>query len=130
MTVTSMSSMTSILVRPSGASETKARSGFVTSSSYMKWKQSRASSCRTWQTWHRDGGASAGKLVAKAGLGRYSGAIHGSRIKKVWRRTPSQITQDEHDEKELVRHKQVFTIYIILWGNAQLQIRRLTAFTS
>lgn len=121
MTVTSMSSMTSILVRPSGASETKVRIDFFAASPYMKWKQSRTTTCRPWQTWHRDDGASGGKLVAKAGLGRNAGAIHGSRIKKVWRRSPSQTTQDEHDEKELVRHKQVFAIYIMLWGNAQLQ---------
>lgn len=94
-----MSSMTSVFVRLAGPSQKHDFSSCIVPVPLSRWKQSR------WlpgDVGMMGGSKGSGRrLVAQAGLGRYSGAIHGSR-KKSWRRNPSQISQDEQNEKELV----------------------------
>jgi len=100
-----MSSITSVFVRPAGPSQRHDFSSCIVPVSLSRWKQSRLFPGDVGVM--GDSKSSGRRLVAQAGLGRYSGAIHGSRSKKSWRRNPSQISQDEENEKELVSDVQL-----------------------
>lgn len=90
-----MTAMTSMLV--SGTSQIKSPLGDPLPKFQKDWKQYRVhwAGCRV--------GNGENKLVAKAGLGRCSGAIHGSRLhQKARRRHPSEISQVEDKDREPV----------------------------
>jgi len=83
-----MSLMASVFVRPAGPFQ---RRDLIVPVSLSRRKQRREDvgitiDCR-----------GSGTLVAQAGLGRYSGAIHGNRSKKHSRWTPSETSQDDKD---------------------------------
>lgn len=100
-----MSSMTSVFVRPAGPCQRHDFSSCIVPVSLSRWKQRRSFPGDIGMM--GDSKGSGRRLVAQAGLGRYSGAIHGSRSKKYWRRNPSQTSQDEQNEKELVSDVQL-----------------------
>lgn len=83
-----MSSMASVFVRPAGPYQ---RRDLIVPVSLSSWKQSIASRGIT-----RECRGSV-RLVAQAGLGRYSGAIHGNRSKRLSRWTPDETSQDDKD---------------------------------
>ncbi|KAG0558836.1 hypothetical protein KC19_10G058400 [Ceratodon purpureus] len=94
-----MSSMTSVFVRPAGSVQGVEICSCVLPVSISRWKDRRLCPGGVGVMGVFDGGRR--RMVVQAGLGRYSGAIHGSRSKKSWRRNPSQISEDERNEKEL-----------------------------
>lgn len=100
-----MSSMTSVFVRPAGPAQKLSCCSCVLPMSLSRWKQRRVCPGDAGVMGDIDG--SMNRIVVQAGLGRYSGAIHGSRSKKSWRRNPSQISQDEPNEKKLVSDLQL-----------------------
>ena len=102
--IAAMSSMTSVFVRPAGSVQGVEICSCVLPVSISRWKDRRLCPGGVGVMGVFDGGRR--RMVVQAGLGRYSGAIHGSRSKKSWRRNPSQISEDERNEKELVRDLQ------------------------
>jgi hypothetical protein len=98
--------MTSVLVRPAGSLQRVEFCSCILPASLSRWKERKMCLSDVGLIGDIDG--SRKRIVAQAGLGRYSGAIHGSRSKKSWRRSPSQISQDEQNEEELVRDLQLF----------------------
>ncbi|XP_024366815.1 uncharacterized protein [Physcomitrium patens] len=94
-----MASMKLVFVTPAGPSQNHCFSICISPISLPRWRQNRRGLCYTWLTGHDNGPGI--RTVTQAGLGRYSGSIHGSRSKKTWRRNPSRISQDEKNVKEL-----------------------------
>lgn len=101
-----MASMKLVFVTPAGPSQNHCFSICISPISLPRWRQNRRGLCYTWLTGHDNGPGI--RTVTQAGLGRYSGSIHGSRSKKTWRRNPSRISQDEKNVKELVSNMQLF----------------------
>ena len=97
-----MSLMASVLVRPAGPSQRLNFCSCTFPASLSRWKPSELCPVNLEVIGYIDG--SRKRIVSQAGLGRYSGAIHGSRSKKSWRRNPS----NEQTEKEQVSDLHLF----------------------